>query len=199
MDAPFWKRLEIPDADVVVRPGFFPPAEADALLAELHDTIAWKAESMMMFGKPVAAPRLSAWYGDPGAAYRYSGVTFQPTPWTEVLRRVKQRIEEPCGVVFNSVLANLYRDGRDGMGWHSDDERELGPEPVIGSVSFGAAREFQFQHKKDKWLRAAVALTNGCLLRMAGLTQTHWKHRIPKTTAPLPPRINLTFRTIIPR
>jgi alkylated DNA repair dioxygenase AlkB len=141
-------------------------------------------------------PRLSAWYGDAGAVYTYSGLRLEPLPWTPVLLEIKQATERLSGTRFNSVLLNLYRDGQDSMGWHSDDEPELGPEPVIASVSLGALRRFVFQHKKRRW-RIALDLEPGSVLLMAGATQHHWRHALPKTRRPVAPRINLTFRTIL--
>lgn len=191
------EQLHMPDADVRFYPDFFNPAESAALLADLTQNIAWKQEHIQLFGDPVAMPRLTAWYGDEGKTYTYSGLTSHPIPWTDTLLKIKARVEAPANIVFNSVLLNLYRDGRDSMGWHSDDEPELGTDPVIASVTFGATRTFQFKHKQNPNLRAAVELTSGSLLIMAGTTQHFWKHQIPKSKKPLDARINLTFRVIL--
>lgn len=162
----------------------------------LHD-ISWKQEPIVIFGKRVMQPRLTAWHGDAGIAYRYSGITMQPEPWTRMLAEIKNRLEGSAGVTFNSVLLNLYRDGQDSMGWHRDDEKELGKNPVIGSVSFGDTRTFMIRHAKDRSLKTSVNITNGSFLLMAGEMQHHWMHSIPKTAKPAGVRINLTFRKII--
>ena len=142
-------------------------------------------------------PRLTAWYGDAGIAYRYSGITMQPEPWTRMLNEIKTRLEKFSGFTFNSVLLNLYRDGQDSMGWHRDDEKELGKNPAIGSVSFGDCRKFMIRHVQDRSLKNAINITNGSLLLMAGEMQHYWQHSIPKTAKPAGVRINLTFRKII--
>jgi len=142
-------------------------------------------------------PRLTAWYGDEGKSYRYSGHTYHPQPWSSALLEVRRAIEPVCGVVFNSVLLNYYRDERDSVGWHSDDEPELGVNPVIGSVSFGATRSFQLRHKQDRKQKLTVELSNGSLLVMRGPTQHHWLHQVPKSAAAKGARVNLTFRAIL--
>jgi len=189
-------QLEMPDAEVALYPAFFPEGEADALFEALKTGIAWQQKSITLYGKVMEMPRLTAWYGDPGAAYTYSGITETPLPWTPDLLEIRDRVDSLAGVRFNSVLLNYYRGERDSMSWHSDDEPELGQNPVIASVTFGATRKFQFKHRTRPDLRAAVELTHGSLLLMRGSTQHHWKHQLPKSTKPLAPRINLTFRTI---
>lgn len=189
-------RIDLPDADVVLHDGFFAPADADRLLAELTATTAWRQETITIYGRPVAVPRLTAWYGDPGASYTYSGLTMAPAPWTPALQEVRAAVEDAAGGHFNGVLANLYRDGSDSVGWHSDDESELGPAPVIASASFGATRTFQLRHKRARDLRHEVALTHGSVLMMRGPTQRHWRHQVPKTARVVGPRVNLTFRRI---
>lgn len=163
----------------------------------LIDRIAWKHEKIKLFGREVWQPRLTAYYGDQGKPYAYSHISLDPNPWTEELRFIKEKIESVSGHQFTSVLLNYYRDGQDSMGWHSDDEKELGLNPVIGSVSFGTPRKFMLKHKKDKTLKSSVMLENGSLLLMQGTTQHHWYHQIPKTKKPLGARINLTFRKIL--
>jgi alkylated DNA repair dioxygenase AlkB len=190
------ERLPLPEAEVLFYPAFFSPAESDALLEELTRDIAWKQETIRIMGSDVLTPRLTAWYGDAGKSYTWSGMTQHPHPWTPALLRMKERVEAAAAVRFNSVLLNLYRDGRDSVGWHSDDEPELGENPVIASVSLGAARSFQLKHKHDPDLRHKIELTHGSLLLMRGTTQHFWKHQIPKTAKPCDPRINLTFRII---
>jgi len=141
-------------------------------------------------------PRLIAWYGEPEAVYTYSGVRHVPMPFTPELAVIRARIEELSGAPFNSALANLYRDGRDGMGWHADNEAELGRNPVIASVSLGATRRFTLRHRRRKGLTEALDLEPGSLLVMEGETQHHWLHALPKTTRPVGERINLTYRLI---
>jgi alkylated DNA repair dioxygenase AlkB len=161
--------------------------------------IAWQTHRIRMFGKWVDSPRLSCWMGDPGASYRYSGQTFEPRPWAAGLLPLRQRLREELGVDFNSVLANLYRDGRDAMGWRSDDEPELGPEPVIASVSLGAARRFVLRRRDAHAVHQEFLLEPGSLLVMRGASQRDWQHALPRTASPVAPRINLTFRRILPK
>lgn len=186
----------LPDARLSYRPRFLAPADSADLLRELLATLAWRDETLVIAGRRVAVPRRVAWYGDPGARYRYSGVDHEPLPWTAALAALKARVEAAVAAPFNSVLANLYRDGRDSMGWHSDAEPELGPEPVIASLSLGAARRFRLQHKTRKDLRRQILLADGSLLVMAGPCQRRWRHALPKDPAVSGPRINLTFRHI---
>ncbi len=150
----------------------------------------------MIFGRPRLVPRLVAWHGDPGATYTYSGTPHEPLPWTPALEQVRRRVQELSGLQFNAVLLNLYRDGRDGMGWHADDEPELGPDPAIASVSLGAVRRFCLRHRRRKGLRTDLSLPHGSLLLMTGATQGHWVHALPKTAVPVGERINLTFRRV---
>jgi len=152
---------------------------------------------MNVYGKEVNLPRKTAWYGDSNKSYTFSGIHLEPEPWTPTLLQVKERIEEVAEVEFNSVLLNLYRSGSDGISWHTDAERELGENPVIGSVSFGETRRFIFRHRYDKEVKSEVDLTHGSFLLMAGETQHFWQHQIPKTSRKIEARINLTFRVII--
>lgn len=175
---------------------FFPVQEADRLLQQLLTEIDWKQESMMMYGKKVLFPRLMAWHGDAGSSYAFSGTTYQPKPWTPPLLEIRRRIEPVAGVTFNSVLLNLYRNGKDAMGWHADDEPELGQNPVIASVNLGASRRFMLRYKTDHQLKYELELGHGSLLVMKGTLQHYWQHQVPKTARPLPSRINLTFRVI---
>ncbi len=150
-----------------------------------------------MFGKAIAQPRLTAWYGDEGAIYTYSNLTNRPLEWTPELLVIKARAEKTAQMNFNSVLLNYYRNGQDSMGWHQDNEPELGEQPVIASVNFGATRRFQLRHKKRKDLDTfSIDLEHGSLLVMRGTTQEFWKHQVPKTTQSVGARINLTFRLI---
>jgi alkylated DNA repair dioxygenase AlkB len=190
--------LPLPDAELAFDPRWLAPAEADALLASLRDQIAWEVHRIRLFGREVDSPRLSCWIGDPDASYRYSGVSFEPRPWPPALQPVRRRLEQALGTPFNSALANLYRDGRDAMGWHSDAEPELGPAPFIASLSLGATRRFAFKHRLDPAQRLALDLPHGSLLVMSGQTQRHYRHALPRTARPVGERINLTFRRILP-
>lgn len=184
------------DGEVYFYSSFFNEEESRGFFKTLEETIAWKQEPIKIMGKPIMQPRLTAWYGD-DHVYRYSGITMYPQPWTKELSEIKNRIEEACGHRFTNVLLNYYRDGRDSMGWHKDNEKELGINPVIGSVSFGTSRSFHFKHHADKNLKEKVLLTDGSFLLMAGSTQHHWFHSIPKAQKISEGRINLTFRTIM--
>ncbi|MGQ4660259.1 alpha-ketoglutarate-dependent dioxygenase AlkB [Lysobacter sp. F6437] len=190
--------LLLPDAGVAVDPDWLPPAAADALFAALRGEVTWEVHRIRMFGREVDSPRLSCWIGDPDAAYRYSGTRFEPHGWPAALRSIRNRLTDELGVDFNSVLANLYRDGRDSMGWHSDDEPELGPTPVIASISLGAARRFVLKHRRAPDHKVALELGHGSLLLMSGATQRNYKHALPRTTRPVGERINLTFRRVRP-
>jgi alkylated DNA repair dioxygenase AlkB len=182
------------DPSVIVHRGAVPAARE--LTEVLLSGLPWRSQQIMMFGKLIDEPRLSSWHGDPGAEYRYSGISLQPQAWTTELSAIKQICEELSGARFNSVLANLYRNGRDSMGWHSDDEPELGPEPVIASVSLGAIRRFDLRHRITKET-VQVQLGPGDLLVMSRASQRCWMHQIAKTTKVTEPRINLTYREII--
>jgi alkylated DNA repair dioxygenase AlkB len=191
------KTLSMPDGDVIIYHHFFDKEASDSFFQQLLTEIKWRQDIIKYYGKEINLPRLTAWYGDRGKSYTYSGIPMNPEPWTAPLRSVKKKIEEIAKVDFNSVLLNLYRNGRDGVSWHSDNEPELGENPVVGSVSFGQTRTLQFRHRLRKDLgRVDVNLTHGSLLLMKGTTQRFWQHQIPKTTRPLAHRINLTFRVI---
>lgn len=185
------------DGDVVLYRNLFNLQESDSLFTELRNGINWKQRTITLFGKTSPLPRLTAWYGDGGTSYTYSGIEHQPEPWTPNLNVIKSRIESVAAVKFNSVLLNLYRDGNDRMGWHSDDEKELGKNPVIASVSFGGTRRFSLRHKQLKNNRVHLDLLPGSLLLMKGATQHYWQHQVPKTSKLVKPRINLTFRAIV--
>lgn len=176
---------------------FIDVAEAERLHAALVEEIPWEQHQVRIMGRLLDCPRLSCWIGDPGTAYVYSRVRFEPRPWTPTLALLRERVSAAAGVHFNSVLANRYRDGRDAMGWHADDEPELGPEPVIASLSFGATRRFALKHRASGE-RRNLDLTPGSLLVMAGTTQQHWVHALPRTARPVGERINLTFRVVKP-
>ncbi len=191
-----FRRLDLDDAEVSLLDEAFAGAEAGELFRELRNGTEWRQEEVVIFGRRRLVPRLVAWHGDPGASYTYSGTPHQPLPWTPILEQVRCRVQALAGRHFNAVLLNLYRDGRDGMGWHADDEPELGPEPAIASVSLGAVRRFCLRHRRRKGLRANLSLPHGSLLLMSGATQRHWVHAVPKTVVPTGERINLTFRMV---
>ena len=193
------ERIPMCDAEVYYQTQFDLGESADALLQLLITEVPWRAEKISVWGKVYDQPRLMAWYGDPTSVYPYSKLQLVPLPWTEKLLDLKQRVEAAAGVTFNSVLLNYYRDHRDSMGFHSDDEPELGTQPVIASLSIGTERTFVFKHKTGKTVKPVrLKLASGSLLLMKGATQHCWKHGIDKETRPCGPRINLTFRTIFP-
>lgn len=185
------------DGESYYYPLLFSKKESDAIFSLLISEIAWKQEPIFIFGKSVMQPRLTAWYGDEEKEYSYSGITMTPFPWTSTLLEIKERVESVAGVKFNSALLNQYRDGNDSMGWHRDNEKELGRNPVIASVSFGAKRIFHLRHSKNKKMKTSIELEHGSLLLMAGETQHHWHHSISKTKKFAGPRINITFRAIL--
>jgi len=189
--------LELPDGEAWYLAQAFPESEATRLCRQLRREAAWQEEHVVIFGQRRKVPRLVAWYGDPGASYAYSGVRHEPLPWIVPLEEVRRRVESLSGHSFNSVLLNLYRDGNDGMGWHADDEPELGRDPVIASVSLGATRRFRLRHRRRRDRLVDLDLGHGSLLLMAGSTQHHWVHAVPKTRRPAGERINLTFRKIL--
>jgi alkylated DNA repair dioxygenase AlkB len=192
------ERLPMPDADVFYLRRLELGAPAAQVLQQLIREIAWRSEEVVMWGRRVPQPRLTAWYGDPGARYAYSGLQLDPLPWTPLLRDIKTRVEAAAEAPFNSVLLNYYRDERDSIGFHSDDERELGRQPVIASLSLGAERTFIMKHKTLKKAPPIhLSLASGSLLLMRGDTQRCWRHGIPKESRPCGPRVSLTFRTII--
>ena len=176
-------------------------ARADDRLQDWVDELPLRADRFSIFGRSVAVPRLVAWVGDPGCRYRYSGQTYEPAAWTPRLTRLRRLLSKRVGLAWNGVLANYYRDGRDSVGWHADDERELGPAPddvAIASLSLGAVRRFRMRPKCGEGGRE-LRLPHGSLLVMRGLTQRHWQHCLPKTRAGVGPRLNLSFRVVSPR
>jgi alkylated DNA repair dioxygenase AlkB len=180
--------------DVSYESVFFSKKESDNCLLQLQTELPWKQEPIVLFGKKIMQPRLTAWLGE--KPYSYSGITMQPHPFGATMLAIKTKVEAFTRCQFNTALLNLYRNGTDSMGWHRDNEKELGPAPIIASVSFGAVREFQFRHYKTKDHLTKLPLAHGSLLIMRGETNTYWEHRIPKTSKPLQPRINITFRMI---
>ncbi len=175
---------------------FYLPTDADQLFSFFMDSLPWQEEEILIFGKWAKVPRLMCWYGDAEAYYEYSGVNHTPKPWTAALQTVREKVEQQCQCAFNSVLANLYRDGRDSMGCHADDEKELGIDPSIASLSLGDERQFRLHHKKTK-RSLNIDLQHGDLLVMGGTCQRYWLHSVPKTKAHKTARINLTFRKIL--
>jgi alkylated DNA repair dioxygenase AlkB len=187
------QRDELADGGILVYyPHFLSTDEADDLFATLKLDTPWKQETGS-FGRPF--PRLTAYYADEGVIYRYSGVTHPSLPWPDYLADLRQRIEDAAGALFNSLLLNYYRDGNDSIGYHTDAEPELGINPIVPSLSLGASRRFLLRHMTTKELRT-FDLTHGSLLIMAGTTQHHWQHSVPKTKEAVGERINLTFRNI---
>jgi alkylated DNA repair dioxygenase AlkB len=190
------QQLDLPDADLRYWPALFGAEEAVRLFEAVRAEVAWRQHRVTVFGKQHLTPRLTAWYGDPGAVYTYSSARLEPLAWVPPLDAIRDRVGGALGVRFNSVLCNLYRDGRDKMGWHSDDEPELGPEPLIASVSLGAERRFVMKHRRRAELRFGIGLEDGSLLVMGGPTQRMWAHAVTATARPVGPRINLTFRIV---
>lgn len=186
--------IHLKDADLAYFSNFCSKGEADFLLNYLQELPNWKQDKIWLFGKEVLQPRLTALFGE--QAYKYSGLKMSPIPIPEELKEIKDRCEKYCQEKFNVCLANLYRDGSDSMGWHADDEKELGSHPVIASVSFGAERIFHLKHKTIKAAKHKIRLQHGSLLVMRESTQKFWKHQLPKTKMKIDPRINLTFRKV---
>jgi alkylated DNA repair dioxygenase AlkB len=192
-----WKEIDMPDARVMLQTPFLAAGEADVLLQRLLTGLDWQCDSVRLFGRSHPIPRLHQWYGDVGARYRWSGLTLDPHPWPPALEALRDRLQGCLGAQFNSVLANLYRDGADTMGWHADDEPELGSEPVIASLSLGAERDMLFRRRDGSGGRSRrIALPHGSLLVMAGPTQRNWQHALPRRRRVTTPRVNLTFRLV---
>ena len=188
--------LDLPDAEIIYYPQFFDKEQADKIYTELLQEIAWQQDNITVFGKTHPQPRLTALYGNEGKPYSYSNITMQPNPWNTLLQKIKYHIETTTECQFTTVLLNQYRDGKDSNGWHADNEKELGTNPIIASLSFGAKRVFQLKHNTIADAKKSIVLEHGSLLLMKGSTQHFWKHQIPKTAKPIGNRINLTFRSI---
>lgn len=193
-EAPQETRLE--GGRVRLWPAFFPADDADRFLRALWSNVSWAQHHVRIAGRRIPSPRLSAWYGDPGARYAYSGESYDPLPWEPELRAIRDRVSSALGVDFNSVLLNAYRDGEDSMGLHADDEPELGRKPVIASVSLGAVRRFRLRSRNSGVEPVAFDLPHGSLLVMDGETQSNWRHGVPKTRRSVGLRLNLTLRRI---
>jgi len=213
--------VDLPGGALFYAEHFFPAAWSDRMVAYLQENqrqdwrttdwrdvpgdrlddlgftnIRWKQDSLKLYGKSIPLPRLTAWYGDPGAAYTYSGIKSDPNPWNDGLIHIKNRIESVVGDSYNCVLLNWYRDGQDSLNWHADDERELGDDPVIASANFGATRDFLLRRNSDHSQKLTIPLKHGTLLVMRGELQRHWKHAVPKRATVGGSRFNLTFRNI---
>lgn len=187
---------ELQDADLQYYSQFYTAGHATKLYHSLMNELSFNESQIQMFGKTVTIPRLQAWHGHAGLTYTYSSTTLVAEPWTTTLQSILKNVSEHCSHDFNAVLCNLYRDGQDSVGWHADNEPELGEQPIIASLSFGEARMFQMRHKQDKSNTWRQILEHGSLLMMKGNTQKYWLHQLPKTTVFKQPRINLTFRKI---
>lgn len=191
----FGKPIQILNGEYIYIPDFYNREKANQFLEAFVNNIKWNQESMNMYGKQVLFPRLTSWYGESDKPYSFSGITLQPYPWSAELLEIKQTIEPLCNVSFNSVLLNRYRDGNDSISWHTDAEKELGKNPVIASVNFGAERVFQLRHTETNE-RIDILLKHGSLLIMQGELQHYWQHQVPKTKKINSERVNLTFRVI---
>lgn len=193
-----WEDWPLEGATIRFAPAWLPPELADELLARMIDEVDWQREELRLFGRVHEVPRLIAWQGDPGVAYRYSGVEHVAEGWTPAVREVREHLEAELEQRrFNGVLLNLYRDGNDSMGWHADDERELGDDPLIASVSLGAERPFRLRRLGTARAESAhLVLPHGSLLIMSGATQANWQHCLPRRKRIRAPRVNLTFREL---
>lgn len=189
--------IPLKDASVSLFKNFYDTQKAMLLFETLMAETNWIQDEITLFGKTHLQPRLTALYGSNNKTYSYSNIVMQPQLFTPTLLQIKQNIEDICGILFNTVLLNLYRDGNDSNGWHSDNEKELGKHPYIASLSLGATRMFHLKHKYDPNHNYKLPLTNGSLLVMKDATQEYWKHQIPKTKKLVTPRINLTFRQLV--
>lgn len=190
--------LQLPNADLQLLPHWQQASVADQWLEQLTQQTPWQQPQVRIYGRQLVVPRLVAWYGDAEASYRYSGLTHQPLPWTPLLAQIRAQVEQAAGQPLNGVLLNYYRDGQDSMGWHSDDEAELGANPLIASLNLGGTRRFDLRRKGHNRIEHSLHLQHGSLLVMRGATQHHWQHQVAKTRTPCAPRLNLTFRLIKP-
>ncbi|MVO07645.1 alpha-ketoglutarate-dependent dioxygenase AlkB [Flavobacterium sp. TP390] len=189
--------LDLPDAIFEYYPNFLTQEKANMIYQKLLDETPWKQDSITIYGKNHLQPRLTALYGNEGKPYSYSNIVMQPHAWNPTLMFLKNEIEEHTQLSFTTVLLNLYRDENDSNGWHSDNEKELGRNPTIASLSLGQDRVFQIKHIEKKEIKQNIILTNGSLLVMKEGSQIYYKHQLPKASSPKRSRINLTFRTII--
>ena len=188
--------LNLPDSDITYYPNFIKRATADSYFQSLKEETPWQQDNITVFGKTYAQPRLTALYGNNSKPYSYSKLVMAPHKFTPMLLEIKNKVETCTGAVFTTCLLNLYRNGQDSNGWHADNEKELGKNPIIASVTLGQERFFHLKHRKDKNLKQKILLQHGSLLLMKGATQEHWLHQVPKTARVIDERINLTFRII---
>ena len=184
------------DLKVRIEKNFFNQVDSNELLKKIISDLPWESMAIKMFGKDITIPRLQCWVGDKGCDYKYSGKKLNRQDWTTDLIMIREKIYKELNIDFNSVLVNYYRDGKDSMGWHSDNERELGPNPTIASISLGSERDLVFRNKINKEV-LPIPQTHGCLILIDGKTQKNWQHAIKKTRKVIGPRINMTFRNII--
>ena len=189
--------FDLPDADIVYYPQFFEAEKSDNIFEKLLYEVPWQLDNITVFGKSHPQPRLTALFGNDGKPYGYSNIVMQPHAWSPLIMHIKNEVEMVAQQNFTTVLLNQYRTGKDSNGWHADNEKELGRNPVIASVSFGAERVFQLKHNTIANAKKSIVLEHGSLLMMQGSTQHFWKHQIPKTAKMVLPRINLTFRIIV--
>ena len=191
------QHFNLPNAELIYIPNFFTKEDSDGYFKTIETDTNWQHDDITVFGKTYKQPRLTALFGESEQPYGYSNIIMRPKPLTPTLKTIKQEIETFSNHKFNIVLINLYRDGNDSNGWHADNEKELGANPVIASVSFGEARPFHFKHRTVKEQRHKLILEHGSLLLMKGEMQHYWLHQIAKTKNSINPRINLTFRTLV--
>lgn len=189
--------FNLPNAELIYIPNFFSQQEADTFFNTIKSKTNWQHDTITVFGKTYKQPRLTELFGESHKSYSYSNITMQPKPFTKPLNTIKNKVEIFANYKFNTMLANLYRDGNDSNGWHADNEKELGENPVIASVSFGDPRPFHFKHRTLKKQRHKLILEHGSLLLMKGEMQHHWLHQIAKTKKTIQPRVNLTFRRLM--
>jgi alkylated DNA repair dioxygenase AlkB len=191
------QEFQVPDAELIYIPNLFSINKSNSYFNKLKTDIEWKQDKITVYGKTYMQPRLTALYGETNQPYSYSNITMYPKPFSKDLLDIKTNIEAVTANLFNTVLLNLYRDGNDSNGWHADNEKGLGEDPIIASLSFGESRPFHFKHKTLKNERHKLLLEHGSLLIMRGAMQQHWLHQIAKTKKQIGERINLTFRTLI--
>ena len=189
--------IDLPDAIFEYYPDFFNTEKADELFKILLEETPWQQDEITVFGKTHLQPRLTALYGNEGKPYSYSNITMHPNHWNSLLTFIKEKVEETCNYSFTTVLLNRYRSEKDSNGWHADNEKELGSNPIIASLSLGEERIFYLKHNTNKEAKLSLTLKHGSLLVMKKGSQVHYKHQVPKASKPKKERINLTFRAIL--
>ncbi len=195
-EGPATQQIDLPGADIVLHQQAWSPKSGDRLCKRLIQETDWRQDKISMFGQTHDVPRLNAWYGDPDCSYVWSGIQMKPSAWTPSLQRIRERVTKLAATQFNSVLLNFYRDGNDKVDWHADDEKVLGVDPVIASVSLGASRKFRMRRKDRSQAPVDIILRSGDVLVMRGSTQRLWEHEVPRSKRISQPRVNLTFRVI---